>query len=99
MGLFIRSIIRDTNEVWVAPHQWAEDDDAYPYDPFHNDTQIIAIVKKLNLSLTAPTKIIPEWSVWQQKQEINLRYENPYGIVYMNINLNRAIVECASKTI
>lgn len=56
------------------------------YDPFHDDAQMVALVKKFNLGLNPPDPGTGD-------NEWMIGYE-----CARNIDLNRAVVECVAKT-
>ena len=60
------------------------------YDPLHDDSQAMALVKKLELSIGRNQGV--EWDVENRHTEFGNRY-----VCVMNKDLNRAIVECVAK--
>ena len=59
------------------------------YDPMHDDTQAMALVKKFKLNIR-PADWLPRWH-WRVGNELTIQ---PMSI---NTDLNRAICECVAK--
>ena len=59
------------------------------YDPLHDDAQVMALVKKMKVSIYAPYKE-EEWECGVEEENMTLHGS-------LNNDLNRAIVECVAK--
>src|SRR3990167_9146744 len=62
------------------------------YDPFHDDAQAFALVKKMRIGINAWN---PEYQVWIQNRLIS--EEESGKSCTFNADLNRAICECVAK--
>ena len=70
------------------PDGWETGTNDGPYDPFHDDAQAMALVKKFGLDVRGPAQD-HLWEVWFALQ--------PEHYHTARDDLNRAIVECVAK--